>query len=202
MDNLETIAGEIRSILDEKDTVREIALKSSRIVIRLCGDAVRAMHRCNDARQTIQDAADELHRLVGVTEPFPDLKHSGIVESAMQEYTEVRLLECIIAGKDIPSPQKLGVSPEPYLMGLGDFIGELRRLTLDHIRKGEVEKASEYMEKMEIFYDFLMRFNYPSALVDIRRTQDVARGVLEKTRGEVAVAVRTHTLERKLGEYK
>jgi translin len=158
------------------------------------------MHRGNDARQTITEAADELQRLVGVTEPFPDLKHSGIVESAMQEYVEVRLLECIIAGKDIPSPRKLGVSPEPYLMGLGDFIGELRRLALDHIRKGSVEKASEYMEKMEMFYDFLMRFHYPSALVDIRRTQDVARGVLEKTRGEVAVAVRTHTLERKLGE--
>lgn len=198
MEQLEKIADTIEQNLDEKDAVREVALKSSRTVVRLCGNAVRTMHKGLDASPTIDEAMEELQKLTSITRDFPDIKHSGFVESAMQEYAEAKLFQSILAGQEIPTPESLGVTPEAYLLGMGDIIGEIRRQTLDHIRKGEVEKASGYLEVMESLYEFLMRFHYPNSLVAIKRKQDIARGVLEKTRGEVAVAVRTHSLESNL----
>ncbi len=198
MPQLEEIATRIEEILDEKDTVREVAIKSSRSVIRLCGNAIRTLHKGKDASSMIDEAMEELQRLVSVTRDFPDIKHSGMIESAMQEYVEARLFMAILENETFPSFEELGVTPEAYLMGMGDIIGEIRRHTLDHIRKGEVDKASGYLEIMESLYEFLMRFHYPSSLVAIKRKQDIARGVLEKTRGEVAVAVRTYSLERNL----
>jgi len=198
MDGLDFIAEEIESMLDEKDAVREIALKSSRNIIRLCGKAVRVMHNQNDPTDYVEEAMNELHRLVGVTRDFPDILHSGIVESAMQEYVEICVLQAYSKGQQIPGFKELGVTPEAYILGMGDVIGEIRRITLDNIRRGSVENASEYLEHMETLYDFLMQFNYPSGLVAVRRKQDIARGILEKTRGDVTMALRSHSLEKML----
>lgn len=198
MENLDFIAGEIESLLDEKDAVREIALKSSRNIVRICGRAVRIMHGREDPAGLIEEASGELQRLVGITRDFPEMLHSGIVESAMQEYVEVRILDAYSSGQPIPGPSELGVTPESYVLGTGDVIGEIRRFALDDIRKGTLDRVPEYLEHMETLYDFLMRFNYPSGLVAVRRKQDIARGVLEKTRGDITMAMRSHSLERML----
>lgn len=198
MERLEDIASQIENELDEKDTVREVALKASRGITRLCGSAVRAMHKGKDVDELLAEATDELQKLVGITRDFPDIQHAGFVETAMQEYTEARIFNALLSGKEVPAPAELNVTPEAYLLGLGDLIGEMRRQALDNIRKGEVENAASHLETMEHLYEFLMRFHYPSSLVAIKRKQDVARGVLEKTRGEVAVAIRTHSLEKNL----
>lgn len=198
MDGLDIIAEEIESQLDEKDAVREIALKSSRNIVRLCGKAVRLMHNQEDANPMLQDVMEELQRLIGVTRDFPDILHSGIVESAMQEYVELRVLMAYSSGQKLPGHEELNVTPEAYLLGMGDVIGEIRRFTLDNIRRGNIEKAGEYLEHMEALYDFLMIFNYPNGLVSVRRKQDIARGILEKTRGDVTMALRSHSLEKML----
>jgi len=200
MDGLSGIALDIESQLNEKEEVREVAIKSSRNIVRLCGLAVRAMHLGNDPGPDMQGAMEELHKLVGITRDFPDILYSGIVESAMQEYVEARVLRAYTLGEDLPSHKDLGVTPEAYILGVGDVIGEIRRLALDSIRRGTVDGAAKHLEHMEMLYDFLMNFNYPSSLVGVRRKQDVARGILEKTRGDVTNAIRSHSLERMLGK--
>jgi translin len=45
-----------------------------------------------------------------------------------------------------------------------------------------------------------MNFNYPDSMVAVRRKQDIARGILEKTRGDVTNAIRSFALEKKLAE--
>ena len=195
MVQLDDIASLIEDDLDEKEAVREIALKSSRNIVRLCGRAIRAIHLDGEVEGPLHEARDELHRLISVSNGFPDIKHSGAVESAMQEYVEASLLYSIHKGTEIPTPESLCVTPEAYILGVGDLIGEVRRITIDSIRKGEVRKASDHLDLMEHLFEFLMRFHYPSGLVAIKRKQDVGRGILEKTRGDVAVAVRSHALE-------
>lgn len=195
--NLDEIAERIESELDEKDEVREVALKSSRSVIKLCSSAIRSIHKGKgDAEALAHKAGEEVEQLVSITRDFPDLFHSGFVESAMQEYAETRILEAIYEGRRLPEPEELAVTPEAYLLGVGDVIGEVRRMCVDSLRHGEMEKAAEYMTVIEELYEFLMRFHYPNGMVAIKRKQDVARGVLEKTRGEIAVAVRAHSLEK------
>lgn len=198
MEGLGEIASDIESQLNEKEEVREIALKSSRNIVRLCGMAVRSMHLGNDPTENVAVAMEELQKLVGITRDFPDILHSGIVESAMQEYVEVKVLFAYTQGSPLPSHKSLSVTPEAYILGVADVIGEIRRLALDNMRKGAVDGAAKHLENMELLYDFLMNFNYPSSMVAVRHKQDVARGILEKTRGDVTNAIRSHSLEKML----
>lgn len=190
----------IESELDEKDAIREVALKSSRAVVRLSGSMIRGLHRKEKADDQLKDLKDEVSRLSGLLKDHPDIAVAGYVESAYQEYAEVAILMVILEKADVPSPDDLGIGSAPYLLGLADVVGELRRFALDELKEGRVEKADHYLDKMEDIFSALMRFDYPDAILPIRRKQDVVRSLLEKTRGEVAVATSTRRLHVKLEE--
>ncbi|OGS49306.1 MAG: hypothetical protein A3K68_02090 [Euryarchaeota archaeon RBG_16_68_13] len=198
MKNLDDVIGEIESRLDEKDAVRELAIKSSRTIARLSGSAIQGMHRGDDVFAVLGETREEVMKLRSLLEEHADLTHAGFVENAMQEACEAFLVHAITNGKDLPTVKELGVSDTAYLLGLGDTVGELRRFALEHLRGGDIKAASAYMDKMERILDALMRFDYPTALVALKRKQDVARSLIEKTRGEVAVAARSEELSRKL----
>lgn len=196
MNNLDAIASRIQARLDEKDTVREIAIKSSRAIIRISGSVIHSIHKGEDVEEMMSEALDEAQRLRSLLLEHPEILNSGLVEDGMQELSEAAILLSIYRNDDLPSPEELDVPYTAYLLGLADSIGELRRFALEALRAGETERATHYLEMMEEFFQVIMRFDYPDALVSIRRKQDVARSLLEKTRGEVAVAVSS----RRLGE--
>ncbi|MGD1061538.1 MAG: translin family protein [Methanomassiliicoccales archaeon] len=200
MKNLDEIADNLIARLDEKDTVREIAIKSSRAIIRLSGSVVHGVHKKADVAGTMEEAKDEANRLRSLLSDHPDIWHSGIVEDAMQELSEAAIMLSIVADEDLPTPEEIGVTPSSYLMGLADTIGELRRFSLDALKEGRMEDALRYLDMMEEMYRVLMRFDYPDALVAVRRKQDIARSLLEKTRGEVVVGVSTKALGDKIGK--
>lgn len=188
MKNLCGILDDIGMELDDKDTVRELAMKSSRAIIRMSGNAVRGLHKNEDIGELITDAKEETFRLKSVLGDHPDLYHSGFVENSFQELAEACILQAILKNEELPVPKSLGITSVSYLLGLSDVVGELRRLALNRMKDGDVEGAWTYLERMEIIYDGIMRFDYPHAMVAIRRKQDIARSLLEKTRGELVVA--------------
>jgi len=196
--NLDDVISEIEGRLDEKDEVRELTIKSSRTIARLSGSAIQAMHRGHDVGTALQETREEILKLRSLLKDHPDLYHTGIVENAMQEAGEAFLVHAILEQDPLPSPRDLGLTDTAYLLGLGDVVGELRRFALEHLRRGDVKLASGFLEKMERILDSLMRFDYPTALVALKRKQDVARSLIEKTRGEVAVASRSQELADKL----
>jgi translin len=196
--NLDEVIGEIEARLDEKDEVRELAIKSSRTIARLSGGAIQGMHRGEDVTSPLRETHEEVMKLRSLLEGHPDLFHAGFVENAMQEACESFLLQSILEADPLPSPKELGVTDTSFLLGLGDVVGELRRIALEHLRRGDTRVAWSYLEMMERILDALMRFDYPTSLVALRRKQDIARGLIEKTRGEVAVAVRSQELAEKL----
>ena len=202
MQKLRDIAEQIDTELDEKDTVREIAIKSSRAVIRLSSSAIRAIHRKEDYANLVREAKEEAMGLKGLLKEHPDLYHSGIVTDALTEMGEACLLTAIINETEFPSHRELDIPGNAYLLALGDTVGELRRLALEAMRHGDVTVAEKHLELMEEIYDTIMMFDYPNALVAIRRKQDIARSLIEKTRGEIAVAVRGKTLEDKIDDLK
>jgi translin len=106
----------------------------------------------------------------------------------------------MLESDDVPSPEDLEVSSTGYLLGLGDSVGELRRFCLDELKAGRTERANHFLERMEDIFVALMRFDLPDAIVPIRRKQDVARSLLEKTRGDVAVATSARNLQDRLEE--
>ena len=190
--NLREIGDVIEEVLDEKDSIREIAIKSSRSIIRKASQAIVMMHRNENTTDILRTLKEEVWHLKSLLmKDFPDLIFTGFVQNAFQEYCEALIFYAILHRNDIPEPSQLGVNPEAYLMGLADVAGELRRESLEALRRGDVENAEKYMCIMEEIYETLLRFNYPSGLVPLRPKQDFVRGILEKTRSEITLALIT-----------
>jgi len=204
MKNLNNIVDKIEKSIDEKDKTREQALKFSREIIIGCRKAIQCLHQdlVKDADDYIKKSSSKLSKLQSLTKGYPDLYHAGFVENAAQEYVEAVCLSNIFKGKDLPDPDKIQTTYSSYLLGLCDVVGELRRNALDSIMHGDGDKANECLEMMENIYDAIIRFDYPSALVPIKRKQDIARSLVEKTRGELAIASCEKRIEFRTDEFR
>ena len=76
-------------------------------------------------------------------------------------------------------------------MGLLDCIGELKRLTLDNIRNGQLKKADKIFAIMENLYQTLYPFAmYDKIVKEARRKLDVNRVLVEETRAVITEEVR------------
>lgn len=204
MKNLDKIVDKIEKSIDDKDKIRERALRSSREIIIGCRKAIQNIHQIHmkDAKNNIKKSSDKLQELYGLTKGHPDLYHAGFVENAAQELVEANCLYNIMLGKDLPDPDEIQTTYSSYLLGLCDLVGELRRTALDSIRSGKAKKADSYLDMMEEIYDVIIRFDYPSGLIPIKKKQDMVRGLIEKTRGELAVASCEHRIEYRTDEFR
>lgn len=204
MKNLDGIIGKIEDHINEKDKTREHALRSSRDIIIGCRKAIQSLHRdlIEDAENYIKQASTKLAGLYDVTRGYPDLFHAGFVENAAQELVEAHCLYNIMLGEELPDPDTIQTTYSSYLMGLCDVVGELRRGALDFILEGEASKANEYLNHMDKIYDAIMSLDYPSGLIPIKRKQDIVRGLIEKTRGELAVASCERRIDDKTHEFR
>lgn len=203
MQDLETVVEEIRVDFEAKHRAREEGLASCREALRLSANAIRAVHREEfaAAEQILQRAGELLKRAKGVLAAHPDIFHAGFVHDAQKEYAEGCLTLALIDGRPLPSPDSLDVGYSAYLNGMGEAVGELRRHLLDSLRGGDIERCEKLLSIMDDIYGVLVTFDYPEALTGgLRRTADAVRGILERTRGDLTVAVRQRDLERKLEE--
>jgi len=204
MKNLDKIVDKIEKNIDSKDKVREKALRSSREIITNCRKSIQLIHqnKMKDAKTKISSASTRIQKLYDLTKTYPEIYHAGFVENAAQELVEASCFYNIMKGKDLPDPDEIKTTYSSYLMGLCDLVGELRRSTLDSIREGKTKKADNYLEMMDNIYDVIIRFDYPSGLIPIKKKQDMVRGLIEKTRGELAVASCERRIEYRTSEFK
>jgi translin len=184
--------------LSEKEHVRELTIPLSRKTIRTCAEAIRTMRSGGPSVRLLEQARQSAAGLKKATARHPELYQSGTVHNALQEMAEAFILAALIKGDRLPPPESIDCPPAAYLCGMGDAIGELRRITQDALRKGELQEAEAALAIMEGLFSALVMFDYPDAIAPVKHKQDVARGLIEKTRGEVAVAVRGHGLEQKI----
>jgi len=198
MKNLGGIIEKIDHHIGEKEKIREDALKTSRDIIICCRRGIQQLHRdeMDEAENYIKQASARLVQLYDFTKDYPDIFHGGFVENAAQEFVEIHCLYNIMKGQDLPDPDTIQTTYSAYLLGLCDVVGELRRGALDFVLEGNTAKANEYLQHMDQIYDAIMSFDYPSALVAIKKKQDMVRGLIEKTRGELVVS----NCERRINE--
>ena len=70
---------------------------------------------------------------------------------------------------------------------------------LDKLRRGELDGSETLLQTMDDIYSLLVTIDYPDALTGgLRRTTDLARGILERTRGDLTFALRQQELENSL----
>jgi translin len=201
--SLETTISRIVSRIETKNAAREQALSESRQVIRHAANSIRAIHRneLEQAQKLLEQGRERLGTIKQVLANYQDLYWAGYVQDAQKEYTEARLTYALVKNEPLPSPEDLGVEDAPYLNGLGEAASELRRYILDILRHGQESSArsEELLDRMDEVYSYLVTIDYPDALTGgLRRTTDLVRGVLEKTRGDLTLTLRHQVLEAAL----
>jgi len=203
--NLESIVERIRANFDAKNVARDLALARSRELIRHCANAIRAAHRNDfaEAGQLLLTAQELAASLAADLADYPDLYYAGYSQDALKEFAEANITVSLVQGHDLPEPEQLGVEYPAYLNGMGEAAGELRRYALDALRNGDITTAEKMLSAMDEIYDTLVTIDFPDALTaGLRRTTDMVRGVLERTRGDLTVAVRQQKLEEALKDFE
>jgi translin len=201
MDNLDAMAERIRKDLTEKDEAREKMLPLCRDSIRYSSTAIRAVHRheFEEASKLVQTARAVLAEAEQAVAGRPDIGNTGAVRDAQKEFAEASITLALVTGKVVPGPENLGVDTAAYLNGMGEAVGELRRYLLDGMRQGDLSRGEELLAFMDDIYSMLVTMDFPDALTGgLRRTTDMVRGVLEKTRSDLTLVIRQKALETRI----
>jgi translin len=190
--DLDALGQAAREYLGLKYAARERALPKSRAAIRCCANAIRSAHRqdFSVAAQLLGEAEQLLTEMSADLREHLDIYYAGFVEDAQKEFAEASLTCALIQGRPLPLPGALHVEWAPYLNGLGESVGELRRYILDRLRQGKLEGCEVFLQAMDDMYLLLTTLDFPDAITgNLRRTTDAVRGILEKTRGDLTVMV-------------
>lgn len=182
-----------------KHDARETVLPLTRNVIRSCSKSIRAIHRkeFEQALDFLHQAQQQLSKIKSSLVRHQDIYHTGYVSDAQKEYAEASAIFAFMANTSLPSHKDLGIEIGPYLNGLAEAASELRRAILDKLRKNDIAPCDHWMSTMDEVYSLLVTIDFPDAITSgLRRSTDQLRSVLERTRGDLTVALRQHSLEQ------
>jgi translin len=202
MHKLEHIADNIRHNFDIRTAARDKALAQARQLTRACSLAIRAVHRddANEMNERLAEAHKLAEALTTDLQDHPDLFFAGYTQDALKEYVEANVTCALIQNQPLLTPEELGVVNATYLNGLAEVVGELRRRILDILRHGYSEEAERLLGYMDEIYSVLVTIDYPDAITNgLRRQTDIARSIIEKTRGDITFSLRGEHLEQAIG---
>ncbi len=217
-DNLDLVGRAAMEHLSLKHAARERALPKSRAAIRYCANSIRATHRqeFRVAEELASQAYALLVEMSNDLRDYQDVFYAGFVQDAHKEYAEAVTFAALVQHRPLPTASELSIGWAAYLNGLGETVGELRRHLLDQLRHitiesesesvvprfivgnsdndqlrhGTIESCESLLDHMDDIYALLTTIDFPDAVTSgLRRTTDAARGVLEKTRGDLTTAV-------------
>ena len=178
MKDLEKAVEEISISLSKLEKDREDAIRNSREIIRLTKKAIHSIHMGEMAHDVMEELESRIE----------SCGESNIYQDALGEYSEAAILFSIMMGRDIPTFSELKIPPQAWVIGLADSIGEIRRSILNRLVDSDIETALSLFSDMESMYDALMTFDVPDAILPLRRKQDIARGVMDRTRTDITTA--------------
>jgi translin len=202
--DLEPLSRDLHDRFDATVAARERALPAARRSIRASANAIRAVHRGEYVRadELIAESREALGAGMDAVVDHPAIRYAGYLQDAQKEFAEANVTRALVAGNQMPDPGALGVEDAPYLNGVAEAIGEGRRHILDLLRAGEVDRGQAMLDTLEELYGVLVTMDYPDAVtLNLRRSTDVARSLIEKTRGDLAIAAMQRGIERALDEH-
>ncbi len=202
MQKLDSIAEKIRQDFDARTAARDKALATARQLTRACSVAIRAAHRVeiDGMAGQLAEARSLADTLRTELAEYPDLFYAGYTQDALKEFVEASVTCALIQNQVLPTPEELNVSGATFLNGIAEVVGELRRRTLDILRHGYSEEAERLLSSMDDIYDVLVTMDYPDAITNgLRRQTDIARSIIEKTRGDITFSLRGEHLEQAIG---
>jgi translin len=202
---LKTVLEEIKQDLMQKNQIREDTHEDMRKATSLSKQAILLIHQKKtlEAEKMVKDATKKIDKLQKLAKQYPDIIYCGMFSDALQEYAEANIFLTLIKEDRFITPKEINVPSIEYTLGLADVVGEYRRLSLDTLREGNVEKGEKYLEEMdEIFIELLALDEAYMLVPGLRRKTDVARKIIEITRGDITQEVRRKALEDYLKHFK
>lgn len=196
--NLDELGSAILARIQAKNDERERVLALSRQVVQHAARAIRAAHRLewSEADAILAEGDRLVREMNAAAGRHSELMAAGYTLDAQKENAEAHLVHALLRGQPLPDPRQLGVDDASWLNGLGEAAAELRRAALDAIRRGEVTRAERLLDALQEIYVFLSAIDFPEAITrGLKRTNDMVRGVAERTRGDLTVATRQEDLK-------
>jgi translin len=200
---LKEILEKIQEELTGREQVREDVHRDMRKATRLSKQAIQVTHqeRFDDAKAMLEEAKMLFVKLRETAKEYPYLFYSGSVGAAFEENAEAHILLTLIQENRFPTPKEIDAPVTPYVLSLGDVIGELRRRALNLIRRGDTKAAEKCLEWMEHIYSELTALDDAYIIINgLRRKGDVARRLIEITRGDITIEVRRTSLEQSISK--
>ena len=205
MDTLKTVLNEIRKELLYKDKVRETTYRDLREATSLSKQAILLVHqkRLKEAEKSIKKACKTISNINKISAAHPSIIYCSSYSAALQEFSEANIFLKLVQESRFITPKEISVPSEDYVLGLADVIGECRRSALDSLRVGDTKKGERYLQTMDQIYIELMAMDESYMLVQgLRRKCDVARKIIEITRGDVTQEIRRNELEKHLKQFE
>lgn len=187
MDGLKESVGFATEELSVLEKSRETAIACSRRVIRLTKMLIHDIHIRADSEDDLDKLESEMENLRSVCgDSF--ILSSGPVQDAMGEYAEAVIFHSVMNGMPIPDHRSLRITASAWVLGLADSEGELRRAVMTRLMDGDLDDAKEIFSAMESIHEQVMLLDVPDAVAPVRRKQDIARGIMDKTRSDITTA--------------
>jgi translin len=203
MDNLPLLADRVHQAFEARTRARDEALSQARTLTRHCAHAIRAIHRSEQdlAAEHLTAARELVAALKRDLAAYPDLFYAGYTQDAIKEFAEASITTALIRNQPLPMPEDLGMEYATYLNGLAETPGELRRRCLDILRTGYSDEAERLLSHMDDIYGLLVTLDFPDAITSgLRRHTDLVRGIVERTRGDMTLALREQRLQQAINE--
>ncbi len=198
---LKKVLSKIDKELEERRAIKDELYDGMRKAIRLSKKAIFLIHKrkVEEAKKLLDEACQLFTKLDKIPMMHKQLVYAGIVDAAFQEYAEANIFLKLLKDAEFIAPEDIGVPSTSYLLGLADVIGELRRKVLDSLREGNIKNAEKSLKSMELIYGELMVMDEALRSVsEFRHKSDVARKIVEATRGDVTIEVRRSSLENSI----
>ncbi len=205
MVTLRKVLKKVRKELTLKEKIRDDVQERIRKITSLSKQTILLIHqrRSEEAEATVEKAKELVVHLQALSNEYPDVVYGGMFSAALQEYSEANIFLKMTKQDKLPSPTDINVPPADYVLGLADVIGEFRRLSLDALREGNVEKGEKCLRIMdEIFVELLALDETYMLVPGLRRKSDIARRIIETTRGDITQEVRRKSLEDQLKKFE
>ena len=194
---LEKISSTSENYFSKVHEVREESLKLSREIIRNSAISIRASHRSqfDQAKSHLTKSEQKLTVIIDICHDTPEIYQSRFIQDAQKEYVEASLTLAFLTNSSLPELGSLSINPAAYLNGLSESVGELRRFILDQLRQKVSLDYEKLLVLMDDIYTLLAAIDYPDAITNnLRRNTDIARSIMEKTRGDLTAASINQTL--------
>jgi translin len=201
LEELKSILNTAKKDLLNDNNVREIAYRELRKAIGLSKQAILLVHqkKLKEAKTSLNKSKRIISKVKDALSERPTILYSGLFSAVLQEFSEASIFLELTSASRFIAPVEIRVPSSDYVLGLADVIGECRRAALDALREGETKMSERFLETMDQIYIELMALDESYMLVPgLRHKCDVARKIIEITRGDVTQEIRRNELQKHL----